>query len=71
MKIEKSKFDFNLKGARIAGKLKVMLEETGFAIDIRDLLIGAIALSNDLSLKTNNKKHFERMKKFGLRMVKC
>jgi len=59
--------DFDLESAKISGKQKALLEDEGLILDIRDLFIGSIALSNNLPLKTNNKKHFERIE--GLRLV--
>ncbi len=38
-------------------------------IDVRDLLIGATAIAYRIPLKTRNKKHFERLKEFGLKLV--
>lgn len=59
--------DLSLESAKIAGKQKVILEEKGINLDIRDLFIGSIALSNNILLKTNNKKHFERIE--GLKLA--
>ncbi len=50
-----------------AGKVTADLAKTGNLIDFRDILIGCIAESNNNSLKTNNKKHFERIP--GLKLV--
>lgn len=41
--------------------LKIVLEQTGIPIADLDLLIGASALSMNLTLVTNNIKHFERI----------
>jgi tRNA(fMet)-specific endonuclease VapC len=60
-------FDFNLESAKIAGKQKARLEEKGIMLDVRDLFIGSIALSNNIALKTNNKKHFQRIE--GLKLA--
>jgi len=59
--------DFSIKCAKEAGKQKAKLESQGLMIDRGDLFIGSIVLSNNLPLKTNNKKHFERIE--GLRLV--
>ena len=59
--------DFNLESAKISGKQKALLENEGLILDVRDLFIGSIALSNNIPLKTNNKKHFSRIQ--GLRLV--
>jgi len=59
--------DFLIKDSKEAGRFRVILEKKGKIIDIRDLFIGTIALTNGCSLKTNNKKHFSRIE--GLRVV--
>lgn len=41
---------------------KTRLRKEGETIDDFDLLIGASAIANDLTLVTNNTKHFQRMK---------
>ena len=61
-------FEFKTNYAKEAGKQRSKLEREGLTIDIRDLLIGVIALTKRIPLKTNNKKHFERIE--GLRLVK-
>jgi len=53
--------DLDEKTARDAGKITAQLESAGNMLDFRDILIGSIALSNNFALKTNNKKHFERI----------
>jgi len=52
-----------------ASEIYATLKKEGRLIDERDLMIGAICISNNLPLATLNKKHFERLKKFGLRIV--
>ena len=46
------------------------LRKKGQIIDDRDLLIGATAIVYDLYLYTGNIKHFERLKRFGLKFYK-
>lgn len=41
-----------------AAELKANLEKEGRTIDVRDLFIGAIALTSGYTLMTKNKKHF-------------
>lgn len=53
--------------AENAGKIRAELEVNGKALESRDILIAAIALINNCSLKTNNKKHFSRIK--GLKII--
>ena len=55
--------------AEIAGKIAAELSKGGEPIDVRDLLIGSIAISHTIPLLTNNVKHFERLKKFGLNLL--
>jgi len=59
--------DFKYVHTQLAGKQRAILEGEGLTIDIRDLFIGVIALTNNFKLKTNNKKHFDRIK--GLILV--
>ena len=44
------------------GEILAALEKEGKAIEFRDILIGTIALVNNFSIKTNNIKHFNRIK---------
>ena len=60
-------FYFTFDCAKEAARQRTNLEKSGFIIDIRDLLIASIAITNNFQLKTNNKKHFERIE--GLRLV--
>jgi tRNA(fMet)-specific endonuclease VapC len=46
--------------------LKVQLEKTGMIVDTFDLLIASIALANNLTLVTNNTKHFKNIQ--GLKL---
>lgn len=64
-----TKIDFDEQAALKAGDIQMKLKETGNLIDFRDLFIASICIQNNLELLTNNKKHFERMKKFGLKLV--
>ena len=57
------------KSARIAADLRRELERRGEPIDLRDLFIAAICITNSIELFTYNKKHFERLKEFGLILV--
>jgi hypothetical protein len=45
----------------------IKLRKTGFKIDDRDLIIGASAIVKDLKLYTLNKKHFDKLIKYGLK----
>ena len=53
--------DFNIHAAQLFGKIKADLKQQGNIIMDADIMIASIALSNDLTLVTNNIKHFERI----------
>ncbi len=42
------------------------LKFKGELIDERDLIVAATAISNDLPLLTRNRRHYERLLKYGL-----
>jgi tRNA(fMet)-specific endonuclease VapC len=52
--------------AEIFGMLKADLEKDGTRLDDFDLVVAACALANNLTLVTNNTKHFERIE--GLKL---
>ncbi len=47
--------------AEIFGREKVRLEKEGFPLDDFDLVIGCCALAHNLTLVTNNIRHFKRI----------
>ena len=49
------------ESTRHAGEWFAKLKKKGHSIEMRDLLIGAIALTEGFRLKTYNRKHFEQM----------
>jgi tRNA(fMet)-specific endonuclease VapC len=53
--------NLSIKSSEFAGKERARLEKEGNMIDNRDLLIGAIASTERVSLKTNNRKHLDRI----------
>jgi len=63
------KLNFDEESALKAGEIRKTLKEKGEITDIRDIFIGAICIKNNLELITNNKKHFERIKQFGLKLI--
>ena len=70
-KIRKKRFlNFDKNSGIIAGKISRQLKDNGEEVEFRDIFIGSICISNDVELFTLNVKHFERMKKFGLNLVK-
>jgi len=62
-------FDFDKDSAKIAGRIMKILKKEGKQLDMRDLFIASICIKNDLKLFTLNKKHFERLKRFGLKLL--
>ena len=52
---------------RIFGEQRARLREEGNLIGDMDILIGATAISKNLTVLTNNRRHFERMR--GLTLV--
>jgi len=60
-------YDFNLKSSRKAAEIFNNLKEEGNLIELPDIMIASIAMSNSESLLTNNKKHFQRIE--GLRLL--
>ena len=52
---------------RVFGEERARLREHGNLIGDMDILIGATAVSNSLTLLTNNRRHFERIQ--GLNIV--
>ena len=47
--------------AEIFGREKVRLGKRGFPLDDFDLIVGCCALAHNLTLVTNNMKHFKRI----------
>lgn len=58
--------NLDMKSAILAGEIEAKLSKRGEMIEIDDVMIAAIAKSNNESLVTKNKKHFERID--GLRI---
>lgn len=57
------------ESSRLAGDMFRDLQDKGALIDLRDLFIAATCITNHLPLLTYNKKHFERLKKYGLTLA--
>ena len=53
--------DLNIPICRIFGMERARLRAAGTLIPDMDLLIGATALRHNLTLLTNNRRHFERL----------
>lgn len=50
----------------IFAREKARLKKEGKIVDDFDLLIGATAIANDMTLVTNNEKHFDRLEKIKI-----
>jgi len=61
--------NFNKNAAMIAADISKELKKKGKLIDIRDLFIASICINNKIPLLTKNKKHFDRLKKYGLELI--
>ncbi|MBS3080510.1 type II toxin-antitoxin system VapC family toxin [Candidatus Pacearchaeota archaeon] len=59
-------FNLSLESVEEAGKQRARLEKQGHPLESRDIFIGSIAVTHNLPLKTNNKKHFERIEGLNL-----
>jgi len=59
--------NLGVASAEVFGMLKSQLEKTGSRLDDFDLIIAACALSHNLTLVTNNEKHFQRIE--GLKLA--
>ena len=59
---------FNKKDGLLAAKILKELKKHGEEIEFRDVMIGAICITNNTPLKTNNLKHFQILEKFGLKL---
>ena len=51
----------NSECAEILGMLKASLKKSGMLLDDFDLIIASCAMTNNLTLVTNNTKHFSRI----------
>jgi tRNA(fMet)-specific endonuclease VapC len=49
---------FDVESVRRFGELRVLLSRGGVTVDPVDLMIGSMALAHDLTLVTNNTRHF-------------
>ncbi len=57
------------KSSRLAAEILRELKKRGELIDMKDLFIAAICINNEIELFTYNKKHFERLQKYGLKLA--
>ena len=52
----------SVESSRHAGEQLATLQKNGQEVEFRDVLIGSIAVAEGFAVKTNNQKHFARMK---------
>lgn len=52
---------FDAKAAYVCGRIRAELEKRGTPLDLADLEIASIAIANNLTLITNNVRHFDRV----------
>ena len=52
---------FDTKAAYVCGRIRAELEKRSTPLDLADLEIASIAIANNLTLVTNNVRHFERV----------
>ncbi len=52
---------FDTKAAYVCGRIRAELERRGTPLDLADLEIASIAIANNLTLVTDNVRHFKRV----------
>lgn len=52
---------FDTKAAYVCGRIRAELEKRGTPLDLAGLEIASIAITNNLTLITNNVRHFKRI----------
>ncbi len=55
------------ESARISSSIYADLRQRGFTIGTSDILIAGIAIENELTLITNNEKHYEPIQKLQIK----
>lgn len=61
--------DLDAEAARIFGQQRRRLRSLGLSIGDMDLLIGATAIRHDLTVLTNNVRHFERIEGIAIESI--
>jgi len=61
--------EFDGRDAILAAEIMKKLRSDGREINERDVFIGAVCINKNVELSTNNKKDFERLKEFGLKLI--
>ncbi|BBG23269.1 hypothetical protein IC006_0553 [Sulfuracidifex tepidarius] len=52
---------------KVASRVYADLRKSEEIMEDPDLLIASMCIANGLGLKTNNKRHFQRLEKYGLK----
>jgi len=58
--------NFDFESSKKAAKIFSNLKESGNSLDLADIMIASIAITNNQPLLTKNKKHFERIEELRL-----
>jgi tRNA(fMet)-specific endonuclease VapC len=66
--VQFSILDFTRKDAMLSSELELALEQIGKPIMRTDTMVAAIAINNNANLCTFNIRHFEPLKKKGLKL---
>jgi len=53
----------------LTAKILKKIKKQGQEIEFRDVMIASICINNKIPLNTENIKHFERLKQFGLKLI--
>lgn len=61
--------NFDEASCRKASLISKDLKKTGKQLEFRDIFIASVCIVNNCELLTFNKKHFERLKEFGLTLI--
>lgn len=61
--------NFTKESGLISADIKNKLKDTGKDLDIRDIFIASICISENIEFISNNQRHFQRLKKFGLKLL--
>lgn len=62
--------DFTREDGILSGKIIRDLKNKGEILEVRDIFIASICINNNTFLFTKNIKHFKRLKKYGLKLIK-
>ncbi len=61
--------DIDKETGLLSAEIMEKLRDDGKLIEFRDVMIASACIINNVELLTNNRKHFERLKRFGLKLV--